>query len=223
MRASAFASSVCSLLILIFFFTKRKEIKIRITIKKEKDSRAGRFLAKCGRGSKRKSPGWLCAGATAAVAARLRPKGEESPGTGRRGHCRAVCQVQVCFSGGPKIPPVVVQDRRHYDPVHWGLCDVLGNLVCGRVCLADVRSRVRTFAGRKTFRHEGKRADVYSIYGRGHPAEGGAAQCVGRIGHRHRRAVAGFGGSAAVRGPLPHHGQPDVPQPRLQRLFPQFV
>jgi hypothetical protein len=148
-------------------------------ISEEKDSRAGRVLAKCGRGSKRKSARRLCPGATAAAAARLRPKSEEGSGTGRRGHCRPVRQIQVCLSGGHQIRPAAAQNRRHHDPVHRGVRDVVGNLVCSRVCFSVVYSRVRALAGGQTLRFEGERAHVHPLHRRGHPAEGSAAQCLG--------------------------------------------
>jgi len=173
------------------------------------------------RGSKRKSPGRLSA--TAAAPLRLWQQAEEDAGTGRRRHSRAVRQVQICPGRGHQIFPAAAQNRRHHDPVGWGLRHVLGVLVGCRICFSVDDPRMRALAGSQTLRFESGRARVHSFSGRDHRLEGGAAERLDRIGGGHWRADSGIGRGAVVPGPLSGHRQPDVPKPGLHRLFPQPV
>src|ERR1039457_1221775 len=82
--------------------------------------------------------------------ANFRSKAEKMAWSGwNRVRCdrKVFCEAQVHRSARPEIFAGDPQNRRHYDPLRLGLCDVLGRVVRRRLCAAHLRPRMRPSGG----------------------------------------------------------------------------
>src|SRR5882724_7118952 len=67
-------------------------------------------------------------------------------------------QTQIHHSAGTEVRAGNLENGRYDDHCHLGVCNVLGRMVRCRVCVVDICSRVRPFAGRQEAWVESRRA-----------------------------------------------------------------